>query len=61
MRGFAGADYEGPTPPWMLLRRCRVRTKNGAGPKTKFKLESAEKGRNSVTVDIEWRRVRTKN
>jgi len=29
--GFAGVDYEGPAPPWMKLRRCRVRTKNGAG------------------------------
>ena len=29
--GFAGTDYEGPTPPWMHLRRCRIRTKNGAG------------------------------
>ena len=28
--GFAGADYEGPAPPWLILRRCRIRTKNGA-------------------------------
>jgi hypothetical protein len=28
--GFAGVDYEGPAPPWLILRRCRIRTKNGA-------------------------------
>ena len=28
--GFAGVDYAGPVPSWMRLRRCRVRTKNGA-------------------------------
>ena len=28
--GFAGVDYAGPAPSWMRLRRCRVRTKNGA-------------------------------
>ena len=28
--GFAGVAYAVPAPSWMRLRRCRVRTKNGA-------------------------------
>ena len=31
MLGVAGVDYEGPAPAWLRLRRCRIRTKNGAG------------------------------
>ena len=30
VRGFAGADYCGPTPAWLPIIRCEVRAKNGA-------------------------------
>jgi hypothetical protein len=30
VRGFAGADYSGPSPDWLPIMRCDVRAKNGA-------------------------------
>lgn len=30
VRGFAGADYSGPSPDWLPVVRCDVRAKNGA-------------------------------
>jgi hypothetical protein len=30
VRGFAGADYCGPTPSWLPIIRCEIRAKNGA-------------------------------